>query len=79
MHNNDMIRIEQEGILDRCDKCGIFQKDVGIKHQQSKQRKICANKKELQKKQIENTRSANETTFTILNNSMEFNREYKGI
>jgi hypothetical protein len=46
MHNNVIIRIEQEGILDRYDKCGIFQKDVGIKHQQSKQFKIYANKKE---------------------------------
>jgi hypothetical protein len=35
MHNDDTIIISEEGALPRSTKCGIFQKDVGPRHQQS--------------------------------------------
>jgi hypothetical protein len=35
-HPEDTIIINEEGLLPQCEKCGIFQKDVGIRHQASK-------------------------------------------
>jgi hypothetical protein len=77
MHNNDTIIVTQEGRLNQCDKCGLFQKSVGIKHQQSKSCKSHAEKRELLKKQMENTRLASETIFTILNEPIENVPDFK--
>ena len=34
-HAEDTIIINEEGLLPQCKKCGIFQKDIGIRHQAS--------------------------------------------
>jgi hypothetical protein len=39
-HNKDTIVIDDEGRLPRCAKCGLFQKDVGLAHQQTAQRRL---------------------------------------
>ena len=35
VHNEDTLIVEEEGVLPRCERCGLFQREVGIKHQQS--------------------------------------------
>jgi hypothetical protein len=35
VHNNNSLIVEEEGPLPRCERCGLFQLEVGPKHQQS--------------------------------------------
>jgi hypothetical protein len=35
MHNDDIIIINQEGLLPRCIECGLFQTSVSTKHMAS--------------------------------------------
>jgi hypothetical protein len=35
VHNKDTLIVEEEGPLPRCERCGLFQREVGLKHQQS--------------------------------------------
>jgi hypothetical protein len=76
-HIEDIIIIEEEGLLSRCEKCGIFQKNVGEKHQQSKQCRSNTEDRLIKLRQKENERLAKETVFTVNNVAVENVKEFK--
>jgi hypothetical protein len=60
-HIKDSIVIAEEDQLPRCEKCGIFQKNVGVTHQSSKQ---CIEWTKRKTEVVNKTSIAN-TVFTI--------------
>jgi hypothetical protein len=64
-HNKDTIVIEDEGRLPRCAKCGLFQKDVGLAHQQMAACLSFAQKLSNWENQDTNKRIVSETVFLV--------------
>ena len=78
-HVKDTIIILEEGAipLPKCPKCGIFQKDVGSKHQQSASCKQFTIRLDNMNAQIENERLAQDTIFTVFGEKIETVTEFK--
>jgi Reverse transcriptase (RNA-dependent DNA polymerase) len=78
-HVRDIIHIVEEGNepLPRCPKCGIFQKDVGIKHQDTKTCKKFALRLEIQNSCKRNKQLAKDTKFTVFGTPIEQVHEFR--
>jgi hypothetical protein len=77
IHNNDTIVISEEGRLPRCTECGLFQKNVGLKHQQGADCKRWANVHKTRKKDIENKKTIEETVFTVSGTPIKTVKQFK--
>ena len=75
-HSEDTIIIADEGLLPQCPKCGLFQKCVDAKHQESLDCKRFAAIKEKREQAKEQAR-ASEFIFTISGNPIKSTREFK--
>jgi hypothetical protein len=81
-HVRDVIQIIEEGAepLPRCSKCGITQKDVGRKHQETttcKKYALRALRLELQNTYGQSLKLAAETKFTVFGETIEQVHEFK--
>ena len=78
-HVRDVIQIIEEGNepLPRCIKCGIFQSDVGIRHQSTKTCKAFAMRVENQNKYKCNKVAAESVKFTVFDEQIEQVQEFK--
>jgi hypothetical protein len=52
--NDNWIDILEEGLLPRCNACGIFQHSIGIRHKQSEQ---CRNETAIKQECLENEKN----------------------
>ena len=75
-HIKDTLFVEEEGTLPRCERCGLFQRIVGPKHQQSAD---CVRWTAIRKKRAEdkvNKKTVRETVFNVqgvlIENVLEF-------
>lgn len=78
-HVKDIIVIEEDGRepLPRCNKCGIFQKNVGDSHQQTATCKQFSLRLAVKKSHEQNVKMAQETRFTVFNEEIEVVKEFK--
>ena len=78
-HVKDAIHIIEEGMepLPRCPRCGIFQKDVGNKHQETISCKKYALRMELQQTTERNQTLGRDTVFTVFGERIEQVHEFK--
>jgi hypothetical protein len=70
-HVEHTIVIQEEGPLLRCTACGLFQRDVGWKHQQSEDCKRWTKSLNGRKRSAENAAKVQKTTFTVNNAPIE--------
>ena len=75
-HPEDTIIINEEGLLPQCEKCGIFQKDVGIRHQASKD---CKKASKTQEARNDEKRQAlaKQVTFMVGDTPIENVKQFK--
>jgi Reverse transcriptase (RNA-dependent DNA polymerase)/Endonuclease-reverse transcriptase len=78
-HVTDIIQIIEEGTqpLPRCPKCGIFQKDVGEKHQQTKVCQRYALRAKARQTYKQNKRMAEEVKFKVFDAEIEQVHQFK--
>jgi hypothetical protein len=78
-HINDVITVIEDGVnaLPRCQKCGIFQRNVGESHQQTAECKKFALRLEARISQERNEKLAKETVFTVFDEPIETVTEFK--
>ena len=78
-HVKDIIHIIEEGTqpLPRCPKCGIFQKEVGEKHQQTKVCQKFALRAEILQAYKQNQTMATEVKFKVFDVEIEQVHEFK--
>jgi hypothetical protein len=77
VHNNDSLIVEEEGPLPRCERCGLFQREVGLKLQQSGD---CVLWTAIQKKRadnIVNQKAVRDTVFNVQGAPIENVTEFK--
>jgi hypothetical protein len=77
MHNDDIIIINQEGLLPRCIKCGLFQTSVGTKHMVSATCIKYAKMRKDREKDKKNNNVITNTTFSINGLPIECVKEFK--
>ena len=77
-HIKDIIQIREEGLqpLPQCQKCGIFQNNVGLRHQQTVSCKKYTMRLALQNANEHNKKVAEEVKFTICGETMEQVKEF---
>lgn len=78
-HIKDIIQIREEGLqpLPQCQKCGIFQNNVGLRHQQTVSCKKYTMRLALQNANEHNKKVAAEVKFTICGEIMEQVKEFR--
>jgi hypothetical protein len=77
VHNQDTVIVEEEGLLPRCERCGLFQREVGPKHQQSAD---CVLWTAIRKKRADdkvNKKAVRETAFNVQGMPIENVTEFK--
>ena len=77
IHNKDTIIIEEEGLLPRCGNCGLFQKNVGEKHQQTKECIRWTKTWQERNADLVNKKTVKETVFTVNGIPIETVKEFK--
>jgi hypothetical protein len=76
-HVEHTVIIQEEGPLPRCTECGLFQKDVGWKHQHSEDCKRWAKSLKGRKQTTENATKIRNLTFTVNNTPIENVTDFK--
>lgn len=77
MHNKDTIIIEEEGRLPRCANCGLFQLNVGPKHQQSQDCIRWTNSFAKRVADKVNKETVKDMVFTVYGGPIEIVTEFK--
>ena len=77
MHNKDTIIIEGEGRLPRCGNCGLFQRNVGPKHQQSQDCIRWTNAFQKRMEDSVNKETVRNMVFTVGGGAIENVTEFK--
>ena len=78
-HIKDIKQIREEGLqpLPQCQKCGIFQNNVGLRHQQTVSCKKYTMRLALQNANEHNKKVAEEVKFTICGETIEQEKEFR--
>jgi len=75
-HPEDTIIVEEEGLLPQCEKCGLFQSTVGLRHQDTADcKKAAATRSRRLDSLVQKT--AKEVVFTVNGSPIKTVREFK--